>query len=164
MYFSRVGIRSRDTNLGLVVRVAAKPGTSGIPLENLFKYGFRRNDEVLSLLDGEGMKLRYGRVDFKISPRLVESWLAIHPRIRLRCLAEEQVVGDRFNFLARVLLSTRGEKRRKKEEKLVCLLQLGNEMFARETIVGGTMVGGVTARGWKYVVRANGPLDRPLIG
>lgn len=118
VYFSRVGIRSRDTNLGLVVRVAAKPGTSGIPLENLSKYGFRRNDEVLSLLDGEGMKLRYGRVDFKISPRLVESWLAIHPRIRLRCLAEEQVVGDRFNFLARVLLSTRGEKRRKKGREI----------------------------------------------
>lgn len=79
---------------------------------------FRRNDEVLSLLDGEGMKLRYGRVDFKISPRLVESWLAIHPRIRLRCLAEEQVVGDRFNFLARILLSTRGEKRRKKGREI----------------------------------------------
>lgn len=57
-----------------------------------------------------------------------------------------------------------GKKEEKREEKLVCLLQLGNEMFARETIVGGTMVGGVTARGWKYVVRANGPLDRPLIG
>lgn len=42
-----------------------------------------------------------------------------------------------------------GKKEGKREEKLVCLLQLGNEMFARETIVGGTMVGGVTARGWK---------------
>lgn len=60
-----------------------------------------------------------------------------------RCLdvgsrGKQVVVGDRFNFLARLLLSTKGMKGKK---RLVRLLRLGNGMF-----VGGTMV---AARGWK---------------
>lgn len=51
---------------------------------------------------------------------------------------KQVVVGDRFNFLARLLLSTKGMKGKK---RLVRLLRLGNGMF-----VGGTMV---MARRWK---------------
>lgn len=95
---------------------------------------------------------------FKISARgLVESWWlvpSIRPRIRFRCLdvgsrGKQVVVGDRFNFLARLLLSTKGMKGKK---RLVRLLRLGNGMDRRWNDGNGTRM------------EANGPLDRPLIG
>lgn len=62
---------------------------------------------------------------------------------------KQVVVGDRFNFLARLLLSTKGMKGKK---RLVRLLRLGNGMDRRWNDGNGTRM------------EANGPLDRPLIG